>query len=277
MYRKPTHTDHYLHFGSHHPLIHKLGVIRTLFYRADTIISENKDIEEEKKHIKVALDKCGYPGWSFHKAKKTKEDTQKPSQPRQGNRRPARVTVPYVEGLSDKLKKLFKSHNISASLKPANSLRSNLVNVKDRQARDKTSNLVYGVKCAKEGCTDTYVGETKQSLKARMSQHRRPSTGDQYDSAVFTHLETTGHSFKNEDVIILDREERWFERGVKEAIWERVERPSLNRRGGLRVQLSHAWDRALKQLTRRLSPPQQHNPDQSADHQAEQQAESFAC
>ena len=27
VYRKPTHTDHYLQFDSHHPLIHKLGVL----------------------------------------------------------------------------------------------------------------------------------------------------------------------------------------------------------------------------------------------------------
>ena len=40
-----------------------------------------------------------------------------------------------------------------------------------------------------------------------------------------------------EEVTILDhveREERYTERGVKEAIWERVERSSMNKTGGLR-------------------------------------------
>ena len=32
-----------------------------------------------------------------------------------------------------------------------------------------------------------------------------------------------------EEVIILDREERWF--GVREEIWERIEQHSLNKRG----------------------------------------------
>ena len=57
-----------------------------------------------------------------------------------------------------------------------------------------------------------------------MNQHRKPSTaGDSYNSAVFAHLDITGHSFKTENVVILDREEEWFRGGVKEAIWERVE------------------------------------------------------
>ena len=39
VYRKATHTDQYSSFDSHHPLIHKLGVIRTLFHKADNIPS----------------------------------------------------------------------------------------------------------------------------------------------------------------------------------------------------------------------------------------------
>ena len=34
--------------------------------------------------------------------------------------------------------------------------------------------------------------------------------------------------------------------GVREAIWERVEQPAVNKKGGLRFQLSHAWDEAIR-------------------------------
>ena len=75
VYRKPTHTDQYLQFGSHHPLVHKLGVIRTLNYRADTVITSVDEQRKEKQHVAAALRNCGYPGWAFHKAKTSKEDS----------------------------------------------------------------------------------------------------------------------------------------------------------------------------------------------------------
>ena len=42
------------------------------------------------------------------------------------------------------------------------------------------------------------------------------------------YLHASGHSFDIQDVHILERDSRWFERGVKEAIWVRHEQPSLN-------------------------------------------------
>ncbi|CAH1253340.1 B4GALNT2 [Branchiostoma lanceolatum] len=61
---------------------------------------------------------------------------------------------------------------------------------------------------------------------------------NRYSSAIFHHLKhNQGHSFNLESTDILDREPRWFERGVREAIYERIYNPTLNRKGGLRVEL----------------------------------------
>lgn len=263
VYRKPTHTDHYLQFGSHHPLIHKLGVIRTLHYRADTIISDQSDIPSEKDHIEGALKRCGYPNWAFEKAKKQKPDTNQCStnaNPDSESTTKTLITIPYCLGVSERVKNVYKLFGINTAFKPTNKLRGKLVHVKDKTPRDKQSNLVYGIKCAQQDCPESYVGETKQSIKARVDQHRRPSSSDyQPDSAVYTHAKTTGHQIDPKDVVILDREERWFERGVREAIWERVEKPSLNKRGGLRFQLSHAWNQSIAVIPRRLSREQSIN------------------
>ncbi len=60
-----------------------------------------------------------------------------------------------------------------------------------------------------------------------------PSSGETYDSAVYTHLHISGHSINPKEVIILDREQDWFRRGIREAVHKRIERPSWNKRGGL--------------------------------------------
>lgn len=67
VYRKPTHTNHYLQFSSHHPLIHKLGAIGSLKYWANSFITKQSDINEEVSCVGNALGKCGYPKWAFRK------------------------------------------------------------------------------------------------------------------------------------------------------------------------------------------------------------------
>ncbi|KAI8516314.1 hypothetical protein Bbelb_048950 [Branchiostoma belcheri] len=56
-----------------------------------------------------------------------------------------------------------------------------------------------------------------------------------------------GHSVKLEATDILYREPRWYERGVKEDIYERIYSLTLNRKGGLLVELSTTSNLALTQ------------------------------
>ena len=61
VYRKPTHTDRYLDYMSHHPIEHKKGVVQTLCTRAERLSSTPNKISSEVKHIFNVLKKNGYP------------------------------------------------------------------------------------------------------------------------------------------------------------------------------------------------------------------------
>ena len=55
-----THTDQYLDFQSHHPLEHKVSVVRTLMHRVETTVTEPTDLSVEKDHTKSALIRTGF-------------------------------------------------------------------------------------------------------------------------------------------------------------------------------------------------------------------------
>ena len=60
VYRKPTHTDQYLKFTSHHIARAKKSVVTSLFDRAKNIISNPSDQEKEKNHLTAVLQADGY-------------------------------------------------------------------------------------------------------------------------------------------------------------------------------------------------------------------------
>ncbi|XP_019627820.1 PREDICTED: uncharacterized protein LOC109472449 [Branchiostoma belcheri] len=65
VYRKSTHTDQYLNFKSHHPLHQKLGVIRTLMDRCNSVVTEEEDKERETQHIRRASSDVGTQNGPF--------------------------------------------------------------------------------------------------------------------------------------------------------------------------------------------------------------------
>ena len=67
VYRKPTHTDLYLQWNSHHHLSAKYSVINTLRHRAKTVCSNHHLLEEEEKHVNRDLSNCRYPAWALNR------------------------------------------------------------------------------------------------------------------------------------------------------------------------------------------------------------------
>lgn len=86
------------------------------------------------------------------------------------------------------------------------------------------------------------VSSTNDCKKERSTFQLSTNSSGQ---AVYLHSKDNGH--------ILDTEERWFQRGVKEAICSRVEKKYLNRGGGLRHHLSPIYNAVFSSLPKRLN------------------------
>ena len=60
VYRKPTHSDQYLAYDSHHPQSVKRGIVKCLYERAKRLVTKPSVISEDKKHLSYVLDYNGY-------------------------------------------------------------------------------------------------------------------------------------------------------------------------------------------------------------------------
>ncbi|TWW74321.1 hypothetical protein D4764_14G0003220 [Takifugu flavidus] len=101
VYRKPTHTNQYLQFDSHHPLEHKLGVIKTLQHRAKKTSRKRDPSKEEEEKDK---------GHS--------------------------VSIPYLSGVSEKLRRILQKHDIPVQF--------NQATLSDRDWLDYCNSLLSG-------------------------------------------------------------------------------------------------------------------------------------
>ena len=70
VYRKPTHTDLYLQWDSHHTIPSKYSVVGTLYHSARTICSNQEMLLKEEQHLFQALKKCKYPTWALNRVKR---------------------------------------------------------------------------------------------------------------------------------------------------------------------------------------------------------------
>ncbi|XP_020913025.1 uncharacterized protein LOC110250745 [Exaiptasia diaphana] len=103
------------------------------------------------------------------------------------------------------------------AVKPINTIKSMISKPKDRLDDYDKTGVICQIPCA--DCSTVYIGETKRSLKTRVSEHERCVRLGQTDtSALSEHANRLGHNINWKDTSVLGNETRWHQRKLMEAV-----------------------------------------------------------
>ena len=246
VYRKPTHTDLYLQWDSHHSIAAKYSVMNTLHHRAKAVCCTKQLLKEEEDHLQRVLTENNCPMWVLNRVKLKTKATQAQEQCKEKNtkaketsgNKKSYMVLPYVKGLSESMKNVGKKHGIQTYFKGGNTIQSLLMTHKDKDHISKKSGIIYRFKCNRVDCDDEYIGESSRTFGERYKEHLKAP------SPIYDHHNITGHETSMENFSIVGREDQNLIRAIKEAIYIRVNNPSLNRNIG-KYHLPHIWDEVL--------------------------------
>ena len=163
VYRKPTHTDRYLSFSSHHPSMHKRAVVKSLMDRAAKIPTTKSDQIKEKQRVISTLQSNGYPKHFILDASNFKpsvKDTTPLAESVRGY-----STIPYVSGTSEPIKRVLENYGVKVAFKPYQTISKMFPKPKDQMDKEDTRDPVYDIPCA--DCSKSYVGETQRKFITR--------------------------------------------------------------------------------------------------------------
>ena len=74
----------------------------------------------------------------------------------------------------------------------------------NKRVNCESRNLIYMIECSK--CKDRYIGETKRSLKERLSDHRGYVTKGNLETATGRHFNKPGHDLSNLKIVIIEKQ-----------------------------------------------------------------------
>ena len=170
VFRKPTHTDLYLQWDSHHTISSKYSVAGTLYHRAKTICSDPQLLQKEEDCLCQALKKCKYPTWAINRAK---VKSQNPTRNRNNNNQTGQnicnnktlhMVVPYQQGLSERIKNTCKKYGVQVHFKGGQTIKGLLMAPKDKDPITNKSGVIYRYKCSEDGCEEEYIGGSCKNL-----------------------------------------------------------------------------------------------------------------
>ena len=144
VYRKLTHTDQYLHYSSHNETSCKESAVSLLFNRPYSIITNKDDLLKENARTEQVLKENRYQESIISKIfRRTTNNHSLPQSQQltqatdiQEEEIRMSINLPYVEGTSEKLRRILRSHKIRSTFYTEKTLHKLLCKPKDPVATD---------------------------------------------------------------------------------------------------------------------------------------------
>jgi hypothetical protein len=231
VYRKPTHSERYLHFSSNHPLQQKLSAVHSLKYRALHYCSRFPLLEAELLHLKdtfvmngfraLLLDNILFCNKVSHTSFLTPSEKNDLDPDKIGC-----LVVPYIAEIHRQLVSLCKREGVHLLYCRQTNLGNLIAPTRPKQPMAFTRSCVYEIPC--KGCEATYIGETKRMLQTRCKEHAysclkavqrgQVESSESFDTGLPTHVINTRHEFDFDGAKVLKTEENCLKRKFLEAL-----------------------------------------------------------
>ena len=188
------------------------------FVLSDKVCKESariKQVLKENGYQKCIISKIFKRTTNNHSLPQSRQQTQATNIQEEEIR--LSINFPYVEGTSEKLRRILRSHKIRSTFYTENTLRKLLCKPKDQVATEDKNNIVYEFDCS--NCEVVYFGESKRSLKSRPDEHKRYVWNCDCDkNEIAKHCGEADHNFSWDQKKVVDRESRLIPRKIDETI-----------------------------------------------------------
>lgn len=241
VYRKPTHTDRYLHNTSNHHPCQRKGIIKTLVDRARRIC-EPEQLATELEHLKRALMANGYTKNDIDRYIKQRPEHNNDNVSRRQESE-TKAFLPFIPRVTDRIGRILGKHNIKTIFKPSKKIKDHLNSPKDRRDTLSTPG-VYRIPCS---CGSVYIGTTKRSINTRIKEHKANCRlGHSEKSAVAEHtLNNTNHAIEFDKTQVLCTTTAYYPRLYREAI-EIHKHPTNFNKSEESLKINRTWVPVLK-------------------------------
>lgn len=195
----------------------------------------NKKTNKQKQKFKQLKGEPNKP--TPDKATKRKENRTTSDQPI------ARASLPYIKGITDKIGRILKKHNIGTAFTSTTKIKN--ITDKHKCKIHLENQGVYELPCM--DCPETYIGQTNRRISTRIQEHKN-TLKHKTSSSLTQHYLETGHRIDFDNARTIASIQPFKPRIIREAIEIDVRPNSMNRRDDSQ-RLPHTWKHALENIT----------------------------